>query len=53
MNLPPEVLAAIDKYAKEYGMTREFAAAYILKDWLISHGYMPFDEDDEGLELPE
>lgn len=47
VRLEPDLLAALDRYAKEHGeMTRPQALRAAFRDWAIAHGYMP--SADEG-----
>jgi hypothetical protein len=45
--LQPDLLSALDRYAKEHGeMTRPQALLAAFRDWALAHGYMP--SGDEG-----
>lgn len=47
MNLTPAIEDALDRFALEQNITREEALAVIAEDWLIGHGYLPAEKDDE------
>lgn len=47
VRLQPDLLSALDRYAKEHGeMTRPQALRAAFRDWAVAHGYMP--SADEG-----
>lgn len=45
--LAPKAVEQIDAYAKENGITRHEAVAYMLEDWLMGHGLLPLDDEGE------
>lgn len=47
MTLPPDLEAAIDRFAEEHGVSRERAIDLIIRDWLIGHGILPAEAADE------
>lgn len=47
VRLDPDLLSALDRYAKEHGeLTRPQALLAALRDWATAHGYM--QSADEG-----
>jgi hypothetical protein len=46
VRLEPDLLSALDRYAKEHGdMTRGQALRVAFRDWAIAHGYVPSADD--------
>lgn len=47
VHLPPDLLAALDRYAREHeDMTRPQALRSAFREWAVAHGYAP--SADEG-----
>lgn len=45
LRLPPDLLAALDKFAaEEKGFNRPTTIRLILRDWLIGHSYLKPEE---------
>ncbi len=47
MKLDEHTEAGVAQFMKEYEVSHEEAIAVILRDWLIGHGYITVDTDDD------
>nr|WP_314094217.1 hypothetical protein [uncultured Shinella sp.] len=53
MKFAPDIVDAIDRFAKEEAMDREEALAVIARDWLIGLGFLQADPDPVDDREPE
>ena len=42
----PDIEDAIERFAREKGISREEALATLVRDWLLENGYMPALDDE-------
>lgn len=49
IHLSADTLAAVDQFMLEQDpkLARKPAIEHIIQDWLIGHGYLPFEDNDE------
>ena len=47
MLFAPDIEEAIQRFAKQEGVSREEALSLILRDWLIGQGYLRADDGEE------
>ena len=50
IGLDPDVAEKLDEVADLTGAGRDELASLVLRDWLVSNGYLPFHELDEETE---